>query len=267
MFKLYHIKQKTVEFLGVRIDNLNREEARQEVVAMLQTAGQHSICTPNSEMLVDASRDRAFRDILNASSLNICDSAGPELFSGKRLTRIPGVDFVHDICDIAVTQKKSIYIVGTASQSILQHAAQALQQRHPGLGIAGYSTGPQYMYKQGSVTTPEEKTHTDVLVSIQTATADIVLVALGHKKQETWIHQYSARMPDVSVFMGVGGAIDFISGSIPRAPQIIRTLRIESLYRLLKEPWRFPRVMKAIIVFPLVLIWSYVIRRKKNNNS
>jgi N-acetylglucosaminyldiphosphoundecaprenol N-acetyl-beta-D-mannosaminyltransferase len=92
--------------LGVRIDNLNIAEARQKVRDFLEHDGQHTIFTPNPEMLVDAFYRPHFKAVLNSSSLNICDGRGVELLTKKKLTRIPGSEFFEDICMLAVKKQK-----------------------------------------------------------------------------------------------------------------------------------------------------------------
>lgn len=69
---------------------------------------------------------------------------------------------------------------------------------------------------------------------------DILFVGLGHGKQERWIAKNVTKVP-VKVFMAVGGTLDYLSGSIPRAPRIIRSLGLEWLFRLGLEPWRIKR--------------------------
>jgi len=53
--------------------------------------------------------------------------------------------------------------------------------------------------------------------------------------------------------MGVGGAFDFIAGRQKRAPQLIRRLGLEWLYRLCRQPWRWRRMLdlprSALLVF------------------
>ncbi|MBU4098660.1 WecB/TagA/CpsF family glycosyltransferase, partial [Patescibacteria group bacterium] len=69
---------------------------------------------------------------------------------------------------------------------------------------------------------------------------DILFVAFGHPKQEEWIYENLEHLP-VKVAMGVGGAFDYISGRVERAPFMIRAMGMEWLYRLIKEPWRWRR--------------------------
>jgi len=56
--------------------------------------------------------------------------------------------------------------------------------------------------------------------------------------------------------MGVGGAFDFISGNIKRAPFILQKIGLEWLWRLGQEPKRFNRIIKATIVFPFLALFK-----------
>ena len=81
-----------------------------------------------------------------------------------------------------------------------------------------------------------------VIDNINSARPDVLFVAMGAPKQELWIKKY-AHMLDANVIMGVGGSTDVYAGEVKRAPQIYQNLGIEWLYRLIKEPWRYKRMM------------------------
>jgi beta-1,4-glucosyltransferase len=72
---------------------------------------------------------------------------------------------------------------------------------------------------------------------INNAKPDILLVALGNPLQEEWIlrHRTSLQIP---LIFAIGALLEFLSGSIPRAPQILRRLRLEWAFRLAREPRR-----------------------------
>jgi beta-1,4-glucosyltransferase len=67
-----------------------------------------------------------------------------------------------------------------------------------------------------------------------------VLVALGNPRQEAWILENSPELTP-STYIGVGALFDFMSGAMPRAPQWMRSVRMEWLFRLYKEPRRLVR--------------------------
>ena len=69
---------------------------------------------------------------------------------------------------------------------------------------------------------------------------DLLFVALGHIKQEKWIAANLDKIP-VHLAMGVGGAFDYLSGRVPRAPKWMRDLGFEWLFRLIMQPWRIKR--------------------------
>ena len=88
-----------------------------------------------------------------------------------------------------------------------------------------------------------------------------MFVGLGSPKQEYWIYQNMDKI-NANIFMGVGGTFDVISGSIKRAPKIIRKSGLEWLYRLYKEPKRIFRQIK-LINFIFLLIKSKYVEKKK----
>lgn len=68
----------------------------------------------------------------------------------------------------------------------------------------------------------------------------VVLVALGNPVQERWILDNRDAL-DAAVVIGVGALFDFWSGGKPRAPKVVRWLRLEWFYRLCLEPRRLMR--------------------------
>ena len=109
-----------MKILGVRLDNINKNQALKKVADFLDSKNQNKIFTPNPEMLVDASCDDYFKETLNSSDLNICDGFGLSLFSGFKLKRITGVDFMLSICELAQKREKSIYLLGSGSDEVIK---------------------------------------------------------------------------------------------------------------------------------------------------
>jgi len=243
------------EILGVRIDMSARKEALTKVSDFLHGSTQRKIFTPNPEMLVEANRDvgGSFREILNTGDLNICDGRGIQLVAGGGIERIPGTDFMLDICGLAEKEGKSVYLLGSGDDEVVRETTEELQKQFPKLCIVGYHKGPEIT--NGQVHSEDNK---QVLSSIQEVGPDILFVAFGHKKQEVWIHENLSKVPSVKVAMGVGGAFDFIAGKISRAPQWMQKIGLEWVYRLLREPWRIKRIWNATVVF---LYYVYVKRK------
>jgi len=91
----------------------------------------------------------------------------------------------------------------------------------------------------------DKKDHNSSFIIHDSNFIDILFVAFGAPKQEFWISENLDKIP-VKIAIGVGGAFDYISGKIPRAPFFVRKLGMEWLFRLLVQPWRIKRQLSLI---------------------
>ena len=80
---------------------------------------------------------------------------------------------------------------------------------------------------------------------------DLVLVALGVPRQETWSERVAAGQP--GLWMGVGGSFDVWAGTKRRAPGWMCRMQLEWLYRLIQEPSRWRRML-SLPAFALKVI-------------
>ncbi len=234
-----------MQILGIKIDNINTEDAIQKIGDWLNKEEQNYIATPNPEIILAAQKDEEFKKILNSASLSVPDGIGLVLWSrmlGKPLKeRVSGVDIMLEICKKYGRENK-IFLIG-AKEGIAKIAAQNIKKSINNINIVG--------------TESDEK---NVIDKINNFVANIVFVALGAPKQEKWIYNNKEKMPNVKVFMGVGGAFDMIAGTKPRAPRILRYLGLEWLWRLIIEPKRIKRIWNATVVF------SYFMLKEKINH-
>lgn len=232
-----------MHILDVRIDDMNKKNAIQEVAHLLSLPGQFKIFTPNPEMIVKAQEDEYFKQVLNSGDLNLCDGMGVRIFTG--IERVPGVDFMLDLCQLAVEKEKRIYLLGSGNDEVVYKVYIKLLKRFPLLKIAGYDKGPEIKDTLSAGTQVQD----DSLEKINAVKPDILFVAFGMGKQEKWISENLAKMPSVKIAMGVGGSFDFIAGKAKRAPLFLRRLGLEWLYRLMQEPRRIGRIFNATFKF------------------
>ncbi len=242
--------------LGVSINTYSFHEAQKQARTFFRDEKQHYIVTPNPEILLLARRDKEFRHILNAADLSLPDGVGlifASHFLGRPFEeRITGVSFVHVLCDEAERARLSVFLLGS-TESILKTASERLRKKYPRLHITGM--------KSGGVIQRIAKGHwryedTSVLDTIRQAKPDILFVALGHGKQEKWIADNVQSFPSVKIAMGVGGALDYIAGAASWAPAWIRIIGLEWLWRLIHNPWRWKRILHAVIVFPMIVFYE-----------
>ncbi|MFA6423949.1 MAG: WecB/TagA/CpsF family glycosyltransferase [Candidatus Magasanikbacteria bacterium] len=249
--------------LGVKIDNLTMDEAVGKAREFLYNGKQNFIFTPNPEMLVDAQSDEYFKTVLNFGDLNLCDGFGISLVSLGKIKRITGVDFVFRLCEMAQTENKSIFLVGSESREILKKTVDNLKKQFPKLRIAGFHPGPQInslLVEDKQTIVPEPEMNDQAIHEIIVTAPDILLVAFGHNKQEKWIYENIKNFPSVKIAMGVGGTFDYLSGTVKRAPCFMRKIGLEWVYRLIVQPSRIKRIFKATVVF-LALIVSNLFKK------
>lgn len=225
----------TVEIVGINIDKVTFEEAENRLLDFLRQDELKMVFTPNSEFLVDAVKDPSFAEVLNSGDLVIPDGIGVVIsskFYGTPLKeKVPGCELMSSLIEIAYTEKKSIYFLG-GREGVAEDAVQRLEEKYQNINIAGFHHG----YFDGD----EEKKIIDDIIEKK---PDIIFVALGAPRQEKWIydnrHKFAAQ-----IAMGVGGSLDIIAGRAKRAPEFYQKAGLEWLYRLIKEPKRFFRMLK-----------------------
>jgi N-acetylglucosaminyldiphosphoundecaprenol N-acetyl-beta-D-mannosaminyltransferase len=237
-----------IHILGVPIDAVTEAEAADHIDQFLVSREQHHVMTPNPEMLVKAHSDPYFHALLHRTALNVPDGVGL-LFAArlqkKRLPcRVTGVDLLVRIC--ANPAASPVFFLG-AAPGIAEQAAAALQSRFPALQIAGTFAGSPHLH--------EEQT---IIDRINASGARTLFVAFGAPVQDLWIDWVLKRLQTVRVAMGVGGAFDFLAGRQQRAPQWMQRIGTEWLWRLIKEPRRFNRIRRAVVVFPFLVLMEWL---------
>jgi N-acetylglucosaminyldiphosphoundecaprenol N-acetyl-beta-D-mannosaminyltransferase len=238
-----------MEFLGIRVDEVSKEQALQKAAEFLNSSGQHKIFTPNPEIIVKAQTDEYFKKVLNSGDLNLCDGVGLQIFA-KVKTRIPGIDFMLELCKLAAEQGKGVYLLGSGRDEVVGGAFEELEKKFPNLKISGYNKGPEISEN------PACRFDGPIFEQIKQSGAQILFVAFGMGKQEKWIDENLSKMSGVKIAMGVGGSFDFISGYIKRAPLFMRKLGLEWMYRLIRQPWRIGRIFNATLRFTYLFFKS-----------
>ena len=224
-----------VEVVGIKIDNVNMDEAAALMEEFLETDRCSKVFTPNSEILLTAVRDREFESVLSSGHLVVPDGIGVVIasrFYGTPLKeRVAGFDLMMRLMDIADSRGKSVYLLG-GREGVAEEAAIKLTESYSSLRIAGTRNG--YF---------EEDSENDIVNEINNSKADILLAALGAPKQEKFIYKHSDNLK-VKIAMGVGGSLDVLAGKVKRAPEFYQKAGLEWFYRLVKEPRRIIRVLR-----------------------
>ena len=205
----------------------------------------HQIATVNPEFIMAAQKDEEFHRLLNQADLCIPDGVGL-LLAGRWLgrpfpERVAGSDFVYDLAELAADNGWRLFLLGAAA-GVAKKAAELFTARYPGLIIAGTYAG-----------SPDLAENEDIVRRVNESRAELLYVAFGAPNQDKWIARNRRALSSVRVAMGVGGSLDFVAGRATRAPRWIQKLGLEWLHRLVKEPWRWRRML-ALPKFAAVIL-------------
>ncbi|HMA34525.1 MAG TPA: WecB/TagA/CpsF family glycosyltransferase [Chloroflexia bacterium] len=224
------------DIMGVLIDRTHRARVLAQIDAFVQSGRPHQVVTVNVDFLNIAYQDRSFVRLLNDAAIAVPD--GMPLLWVSRLVgqplpeRITGTDLLCGCAELAARQGYRLFLLG-AAPGVAAEAAQVLESRYPHLQIVGTYAPPE----RGEFDPAE---NARIVAMIRAAQPEMLFVALGTPKQEKWIYRNLDQL-GVPVCVGVGGVFNFITGRIPRAPQMLQRAGLEWLFRLVLEPRRLWR--------------------------
>ena len=234
-----------IDVMGLKFDSMTMDEALSRAEALLRGDKAAYVVTPNAEIAYEALHDGQLREMLNGADLMLPDGAGVVLASKLLRTpvkqKVAGVDFAAGLLGILERNGQSLYLLG-GKPGIGELAAQKMLEAHPQLRIAGIADG----YFQDEA---------PVIAKINASGADALFVCLGAPKQERFmvLHQQELH---VHLMAGLGGSLDAFAGTVQRAPAWMIRLNLEWLYRLIREPKRFRRMLRL----PKYL-WAVMLKR------
>jgi N-acetylglucosaminyldiphosphoundecaprenol N-acetyl-beta-D-mannosaminyltransferase len=234
-----------IDVMGLKFDSMTMDEALSRAEALLRGDKAAYVVTPNAEIAYEALHDGQLREMLNGADLMLPDGAGVVLASKLLRTpvkqKVAGVDFAAGLLGILERNGQSLYLLG-GKTGIGELAAQKMLEAHPQLRIAGIADG----YFQDEA---------PVIAKINASGADALFVCLGAPKQERFMVQHQQEL-HVHLMAGLGGSLDAFAGTVQRAPAWMIRLNLEWLYRLIREPKRFRRMLRL----PKYL-WAVMLKR------
>lgn len=193
------------------------------------------IITANTETLVNAEENVVLKNtLLKDSTTVIADGIG--IIKGAKILKhsikeiIPGVELSEKLLKFCNESEKSIYLFG-AKKEVIKKFVDVIKIKYPKIIISGFSDG--YIDNKQ-----------EVFSDIAQKKPDVVLVALGVPMQELLISENIDKF-EKGIFVGVGGSFDVLSGTKKRAPKTFRNLKLEWLYRIIREPKRIGKFVKC----------------------
>jgi N-acetylglucosaminyldiphosphoundecaprenol N-acetyl-beta-D-mannosaminyltransferase len=201
----------TIKLLATTITSEKEEKVLEYIIDHLRNGREKLfITTPNPEILVYAKAHPYYQDKLNSAGIALPDGVGllvGGLVLGKPIEeRITGVDFIEELCMKTHEKPVSMGFLG-GRDGVAELTAERLKKKYPWIKV---------------VFTGEDWVATDQMI-------DILFVAYGFPKQEEWIYENLPKLP-VKAAMGVGGAFDYLSGKVIRAPKALRNFLLSHFF-------------------------------------
>lgn len=221
------------------VSAINMGDALATIGQWIENASPNYVCVTPVHGLVESQHDEELRRIYNTAGLVTPDGMPvvwlSQLRGYRRVERVYGPDLMLAVCAASVEHGWRHFLYG-GTDGVAPLLAQRLEERFPGIQIAGTYTPPFR-----PLTEAEDR---DVVDQINRSGADIVWVGIGAPKQEKWMAAHVGRT-GASVLVGVGAAFDFHAGVKRQAPRWMQRAGLEWLFRLMSEPrrlwWRYLR--------------------------
>lgn len=220
-----------ISILGVHFTHITERDAVSRCVEYMEGSVPRMVITAGPEFVMAVRNRPEARPALDAADMITADGIGAVIASrwyGRPLPeRVAGADLVQHLLEHAARRGLRVYVLG-ASPASHAGALANLRGSMPDLAVSGHHG---YFAQDELVA---------ILEDIERFRPHLLLVGLGQPRQELFIAQHKERLR-VPLAIGVGGAIDIISGAAKRAPALVRRAKLEWLHRLLREPHRFRR--------------------------
>lgn len=211
----------------VKVAVLDEASALEHVATMIDNGDAQIVTFCNAHSVNLARKSKALCDAYDRS-LVLNDGIGVDI--ARRITEgaafpanLNGTDFTTRLLQ-HLAAPRTLYLLGS-KPGVVGLAAEALAKLTPQHRVVGMRDG--YFTAQEDVA---------VAKAITDSRPDIILLGMGQPRQEIWAAQHAAEMG--ALVMCVGAYLDFVAGVVPRAPPLLRAMRMEWMFRLMHEPKR-----------------------------
>lgn len=249
--------------LGLPFDAVTLSGAADRLRAAMNARQPCLWITPNVNFVAAARQDPIFRASILKAQLSTVDGM-PLVWLAKWMgiplpERVSGSDVFEELCRRNVSGDASastVFLYG-GDDGVAQVAHDALNARASGMRSVGWlSPG------RGSV---DELSRPTDLAAIKACGADFLLVSLGAVKGHVWIDRNWAGL-NSPVVSHLGAVINFLAGTVQRAPSWMQRFGLEWLWRIWQENTLWRRYYNDGITLFRILRESFFLYRKLDKN-
>lgn len=252
----------SVKILGNKIDSFTgyRDLYNNIIKQYRKNDTSGYITVNNVHTIVEGFWDSSYRDIINNSFLSIPDGKPLQIVGklkgNKHISRLFGPTVMEKFIDWGRQDGIKHFFFGSSEKN-LQKLRFAIEKKYPGTIICGMISPP---FKP-----VDEWDNEEFIKSINEIRPDFIWVGLGAPKQERWMFNNYKNINSGLMF-GIGAGFAYLAGDTKHAPQWMKNLALEWLYRLLQEPkrlWkRYLTTIPQFLFFASLELFGIKLRNK-----
>ena len=236
----------TVEFLGVKFDNIGFDGALREIGKRSNRLPFAYVVTPNVDHLVRMHEGNPeILRLYGAAWISVCDSrvlTALARIAGLRLPTVSGVDLSEAVLDRVAADGDAVGVIGSSAQAL-----DVVRARYRRITFHHYNPPMNFIHDSREV----RKT----LDFMRANPARFWLITIGSPQQERLAYLAGREEGIGGIGFCVGNTINFLADPRSRAPMWMRRWALEWLYRLITEPRRLWRryLVDDIRIVPVFL--------------
>ncbi|MGB4965730.1 MAG: WecB/TagA/CpsF family glycosyltransferase [Microgenomates group bacterium] len=234
--------QSNNHLLGIPIPTESKSAIREKIIKnIFETKRFFHVVSLNPEIFVLTTTNGEFKKVVTEAQMRILDGVG--VIVAAKLCSIPvgdrysGVDLMSDLLKEAHNRRLRVLLIG-GGDKVADKVIECQKEAFSGIEFTG-TTGI------ANIARPTDVEEAEITSIVAATKPHMVFVAYGSPAQELWIDRHSKLFAGM-VVMGVGGAFDFLSGNIARAPKWIQKAGFEWLFRLVRQPRRIWRQLRLV---------------------
>ena len=224
-------------FMGVKISNVDYRRTYDTIGRIIKNKGKGYVCLNDVGNIMDATDDKELKSAINESTFSLSDGT-PLAWYGRlagctEIERISGMYFLKQM--LGERDGLKHFLLGDTDETLSKVIKEA-KKLNGDINIAGYYSPP---FKKFT-----EEDNREIMKEVKKADPDIIWVSFGGGKQEKWMHQQIQHL-DRGIMVGAGAAFKWLIGEIVTPPNVLQSLGLQWLYRLVQEVLKDPKAARA----------------------
>lgn len=238
------------KLVDIPLENLSKKQILEKIKKYIMMGREFiHIVSLNPENIVIANEDKQFFKAIRSAQIRIVDGSGIVMAAqmlhipiGERVT---GVGLTSDLMTIAKEMRLRVLLIGG-----MPNLAESIAKCQNELNSEAKFVGLEGIKDIKNPKIDEEARIFSIVTSLR---PHLLFVSFGSPAQELWLYKNRLKLRGI-VCMGVGGAFDFLSGTVVRAPTFLQAIGLEWLFRLIVGPWRWRRQLRLIKFIWLIIL-------------